>query len=108
MAAGVKVKIIGPVTVRCGQIMLEPKHIEIMGGQVDDLGISNHIENILARSLGKPENPSPGVVTTEPRDTTTTNNQNHALSTNVNQRQVNVADSTTTNHNVSFMIYIFI
>lgn len=104
MPPGVKVKIIGPVTVRCGQIMLEPKHIEIMGGQVDDLSVSNNIENILARSLGKPENLSPGVVNTEPRETTTTNNQNRALSTNVDQRQVNVADSTARNNNVSFMM----
>lgn len=87
MPPGSKVKIIGPVTVRCGQIMLEPKHIELLGGEVDDLSVTNDFENILARSLGKPENPNPGVVNSEVRENTATNNQSGVLSTNAHSGQ---------------------
>lgn len=43
--------IIGPVTCRRGIIMLEEKHISGLGGEIEDLLISNSLENVLARFL---------------------------------------------------------
>ncbi|KAB0801392.1 hypothetical protein PPYR_05746 [Photinus pyralis] len=56
---GSKIKITGPVQVRRGQIMLESKHLQLLGGEVEEILIPNAYENVLARALRLPENPHP-------------------------------------------------
>lgn len=56
---GTKIRIIGPVTVRRGNLMIEPKNVKILGGEVEEIIISNAFENVLARSLNLPENRFP-------------------------------------------------
>ncbi|KAL1490908.1 hypothetical protein ABEB36_011583 [Hypothenemus hampei] len=56
---GTKIKIIGPLMIRNGRLMLEPRNIRNLGGSVDDLLVSNAAENVLARALGLPENSTP-------------------------------------------------
>lgn len=56
---GTKMKIIGPVAVRRGKIMLEAKNVKLLGGEVEEMFVSHATENILARSLGIQENPNP-------------------------------------------------
>lgn len=51
---GSKVQIIGPLQVINHILMLEPKNIKILGGDVDDLLIVNAYENVLLRALNKP------------------------------------------------------
>lgn len=62
LTPGIKILLKGPVTVRRGRIMLESKNVEILGGEVDELAVSNAAENVLARLLNLPENPNPFVV----------------------------------------------
>lgn len=88
---GVKVKIIGPVTMRRGRIMLEPRNIEIIGGQVDDLVITNALENVLARALHKPENPNPGGI----KEETQVAAGNNAAPTNASNRQQDIFEVAT-------------
>ncbi|CAH0553682.1 unnamed protein product [Brassicogethes aeneus] len=59
---GIKVRLMGPITVRRGRLMLEPQHIKVLGGEVEEIVVSNAAENILARALGLPENPTPTVI----------------------------------------------
>lgn len=56
---GVKLKIIGPLQVVNHILMLEPKNLEILGGDVDSLVIVNAYENVLLRALGKPTTETP-------------------------------------------------
>ncbi|KAK3920584.1 RecQ-mediated genome instability protein 1 [Frankliniella fusca] len=56
---GTKILLIGPTLCRRGVLMLEEKHIKILGGEVESLVITNAYENILARKLQLPENPDP-------------------------------------------------
>lgn len=56
---GTKVQITGPLTVRRGKMFLEERNVKILGGEVEDILVSNVTENFLARSLGFPENPNP-------------------------------------------------
>lgn len=41
----------GPIQCRRGVLLLEEKHITVLGGEVDALAIVNAYENILARKL---------------------------------------------------------
>lgn len=59
---GTKIKIIGPITARRGQLLLEEKNVHILGGEIEELLIENAVENVLARALKLPENPNPKVI----------------------------------------------
>lgn len=54
LSPGVKLQIVGPVQVVNHILLLEPKNVVIMGGEVDDLLIKNAYENVLLKALGKP------------------------------------------------------
>lgn len=56
---GTKILLQGPVVCRRGIIMLEDKHVTLLGGEVDALVVTNAYENVLARKLNLPENPDP-------------------------------------------------
>ncbi|KAF4532824.1 hypothetical protein B566_EDAN002675 [Ephemera danica] len=56
---GIKVHVIGPIECRRGVLMLEPKHLIILGGEIDTLMVTNAPVNVIARQLGLPENPDP-------------------------------------------------
>ena len=56
---GTKILIKGPVECRRGVILLRPNNVELLGGEVSDLVQKNAPENVLARLIGKPENPNP-------------------------------------------------
>lgn len=56
---GTKVLVKGPVECRRGIILLQPANIELLGGEVSDLVNCNAPENVLARLIGKTENPNP-------------------------------------------------
>uniref|UniRef100_T1HC60 RecQ-mediated genome instability protein 1 n=1 Tax=Rhodnius prolixus TaxID=13249 RepID=T1HC60_RHOPR len=56
---GEKALLKGPIECRKGILMLTDKNIEILGGEVDTLLIPNAVCNILARTLGQPEDPNP-------------------------------------------------
>jgi RecQ-mediated genome instability protein 1 len=46
-----KVLIVGPVECRRGVLLLQEHNLEILGGEIDSLLISNATENVLARLL---------------------------------------------------------
>ncbi|XP_077284076.1 recQ-mediated genome instability protein 1-like [Arctopsyche grandis] len=50
---GTKIQIKGPVDCRRGVLMLEEKHVTILGGEVDDLLDQNNYKNILIRKVGQ-------------------------------------------------------
>ncbi|XP_035728452.1 recQ-mediated genome instability protein 1-like [Vespa mandarinia] len=56
---GYKVMIIGPVKCRRGIILLEEGKFREIGGEVENLSITNALENVLARALNCSENPDP-------------------------------------------------
>lgn len=56
---GTKILIKGPVECRRGMILLRPSNVELLGGEVSDLVNTYAPENVLARLIGKPENPNP-------------------------------------------------
>lgn len=59
LSPGIKIRIIGPVTVRRGRIMLEEKNVKVLGGEIENLLVKNAAENVLARALNLTENPNP-------------------------------------------------
>lgn len=54
ISPGSKLQISGPVQVVNHILLLESKHILILGGEVEDLLIVNAYENVLLRAIGKP------------------------------------------------------
>jgi len=56
---GSKILIKGPVECRRGVFLLRPNNVMLLGGEVEELVKLNAPENVLARILGKPENPNP-------------------------------------------------
>lgn len=56
---GIKIKIIGPIMIRHGRLMLEQGNVKVIGGEVDTLLVSNAAENVIARCLNLPINPNP-------------------------------------------------
>lgn len=62
LTPGLKLRLMGPITVRRGRLMLENNNIKIIGGEVDTLMVSNAAENILAAALNLPLNPDPFVI----------------------------------------------
>lgn len=71
---GTKIRIVGPVTVRRGKLMLENKNVKILGGEVEEIAVSNATENILARSLNLPLNAHPNTNCNFPDNCLETNN----------------------------------
>lgn len=65
LTPGIKMRLVGPITVRRGKIMLEAQNVKVLGGEVEELLVSNATENVLARELGLPENPNPATINTE-------------------------------------------
>lgn len=59
LSPGVKIQIIGPVQVVNHILLLEAKNISILGGEIEDLLISNAYENVLLRAIGKPTTNDP-------------------------------------------------
>lgn len=62
LTPGVKIKLRSPITIRRGQIMLEPHNVKFLGGEVEDILVSHAAENVLARALHLPENPRPNTI----------------------------------------------
>lgn len=62
LSPGIKIRLMGPITVRRGRLMLENKNVKILGGEVEELIVPNAAENILATVLKLPLNPNPNVV----------------------------------------------
>lgn len=62
LTPGSKIRINAPITVRRGQILLESRNIQILGGEVEEIFVSHAAENVLARYLNLPENPQPATV----------------------------------------------
>lgn len=56
---GSKIRINGPLQVVNHVLLLEPRNLKILGGDVDDLLIPNAYENVLLRALNKPTTTTP-------------------------------------------------
>lgn len=56
---GTKIRVIGPVMVRRGKLMLEERNVKVLGGEVEEIAVTNAAENVLARFLNLPMNPNP-------------------------------------------------
>lgn len=69
LTPGTKIRLTGPITVRRGNIVLEAKNIKILGGEVEEILVSNAAENVLSRALGLPENPNPISINVETGNT---------------------------------------
>lgn len=50
---------LGPIRCENKVLMLEPKNIKVLGGEVDKNIVNNAYENVLLRQLNKPINPNP-------------------------------------------------
>lgn len=59
ISPGAKLKIIGPLEVVNHILLLEPRSLKLMGGDVDHLLITNAYENVLLRALNKPTTNTP-------------------------------------------------
>lgn len=89
LSPGIKIRLIGPLTVRRGKIMLEEKNVQILGGEVEEIQVSNATENVLARHLGLSENPNPVPVNTNllcPSLEDTVTNKSNVVQTKGNDR----------------------
>lgn len=64
LTPGVKIRIVGPLTIRRGRIMLEERNFKVFGGEVEDLIIPNAVENVLAKHLNLKLNSNPSTVDT--------------------------------------------
>ncbi|KAJ8939987.1 hypothetical protein NQ314_010927 [Rhamnusium bicolor] len=62
LTPGIKIRLIGPISIRRGRLMLQNQNVKVLGGEVEDLIISNAAENILAKILKLPLNPKPQVI----------------------------------------------
>ncbi|XP_044259869.1 recQ-mediated genome instability protein 1-like isoform X2 [Tribolium madens] len=62
LAPGTKIRIMGPVVLRRGRLMLEEKNVKVLGGEVEELSVSHVAENVLARFLKLPENSTPKAI----------------------------------------------
>lgn len=59
LSPGLKVQIVGPLRVVNHILLLEPKNLKILGGDVEKLLIVNAYENILLRALNRPTTDTP-------------------------------------------------
>lgn len=71
---GTKLLLVGPLLIRNGEILLKENNVRVLGGQVEDLLITNAYENVLARELNMPQNPTPGQIQISNDQFTNTNN----------------------------------
>ncbi|KAG5877410.1 hypothetical protein JTB14_035648 [Gonioctena quinquepunctata] len=62
LSPGIKITLTGPIEVRWGRLMLEDKHVNVRGGEVESLLVENAAENILAKHLNLPLNPEPNII----------------------------------------------
>ncbi|CAG9818447.1 unnamed protein product [Phaedon cochleariae] len=62
LSPGIKVRLMGPMELRRGRIMLQEQNIKILGGEVDSLIVPNAAENILAKHFNLPLNPKPAII----------------------------------------------
>lgn len=77
LSPGCKVKITGPIQVANQILLLESKHVTILGGDVESLQVKNAYENVLLRALGKPETADPIRNYKEPAAVQVHQTQNH-------------------------------
>lgn len=66
LSPGCKLLLIGPIRCCNKVLLLEPKNVRILGGEMEALLITNAFENVLLRLLNKPENPNPKTEYHEP------------------------------------------
>lgn len=59
LAPGTKILLIGPIKVVNKILFLEPKNVQVLGGEVDTLLILNAYENVLLKLLNKPTTAKP-------------------------------------------------
>lgn len=95
LTPGIKIRLTGPITVRRGKIMLEARNVKVLGGEVEEILVSNAVENILARAVGFPENPNPSSVNVETvnshvNEIITHNNTSNRTINNVPNRNKNL------------------
>ncbi|CAG9766787.1 unnamed protein product [Ceutorhynchus assimilis] len=86
---GSKLKIIGPLKVRRGRLMLEQQNVKNLGGSVDELLIKNAAENVLARALRLEENPNPHTFDEKILEVVESNNSNTQLNATITQQRNN-------------------
>lgn len=93
LAPGIKILLTGPLMVRNGELLLKDNNVKILGGEVEDLLVCNHPENILARELNLPENPNPGKIGNQiPSE----NTQNIVSNNNITNLTENIPRNVTT------------
>ncbi|XP_050093143.1 recQ-mediated genome instability protein 1-like [Anopheles aquasalis] len=66
LAPGSKILLTGPLRCINSVLLLEPKNVRILGGEIDVLLIDNAYENVLLRAMHKPVNPNPKIEYEEP------------------------------------------
>lgn len=59
LAPGCKLLLSGPLRLLNGVLLLEPYHVQLLGGEVAKYEVENAFENVLLRQLGRPLNPQP-------------------------------------------------
>lgn len=59
ISPGAKLQIIGPLQVVNHILLLEPKNLKILGGDVEHLTVVNAYENVLLKALGRPMTETP-------------------------------------------------
>lgn len=59
LAPGCKLLLSGPLRLLNGVLLLEPHHVQLLGGEVAKYEVENAFENVLLRQLGRPLNPQP-------------------------------------------------
>ncbi|XP_057658923.1 recQ-mediated genome instability protein 1-like [Diorhabda carinulata] len=62
LSPGIKIRLMGPIQIRRGRLLLEEQQVKVLGGEVDSLLISNATENVLAKFLNQPLNPKPTII----------------------------------------------
>ncbi|XP_063895218.1 recQ-mediated genome instability protein 1-like [Helicoverpa armigera] len=106
---GCKILIKGPVDCRRGQLLLTESAIELLGGEVQEIGVSNSLAGQLSTKLGLPmtQEPDPNTTISIPRNTNiptphttmppafvqpapTFDQSNHQHSRNINQHPSNI------------------
>lgn len=59
LAPGCKLMLSGPLRCVNCVLLLEPHHVQLLGGEVAKYEVENAFENVLLRQLGRPLNPQP-------------------------------------------------
>uniref|UniRef100_A0A182R703 RecQ-mediated genome instability protein 1 n=1 Tax=Anopheles funestus TaxID=62324 RepID=A0A182R703_ANOFN len=103
LTPGLKLLLTGPMRCVNKVILLEPRNVRVLGGEVDVLLITNAYENVLLRVLNKPANPNPKLDYEEIQVSESINRPNHktiqsipmAQSTACPERKVNQRKSPT-------------